>query len=128
MGDFFSFLWALLTFQWLVERRDAKEASASQSSTLTWYTRQLTHPCRDCEYCTDRVFLDDDGTWKHALTGMVKARDRYALADHNATPDIRDLILKRGSPEYWRRAETGEFDGIPGWDPSPPPPTPRPRP
>lgn len=65
MNDFFSFLFALLTFDWLRNRTDVEASAAAH--------RMLLFPTEPCHYCDDELWYDitPPPTWRHLSTGKV---------------------------------------------------------
>lgn len=65
MGDFFSFLLALLTFDWLRQRKPDPVTTSGRGLVEMSITG-------DCAQCEDGVWFDTRAVvWKHVSTGSV---------------------------------------------------------
>jgi hypothetical protein len=89
MDNFFQFLWALVTFQWV---RDVHETASAVGPSPSI---SLMRPSRYCGDCGELVFLTNDMTWLHLTT--TKHQAAPLLISDGGEPDDPDL----NDDDFW---------------------------
>jgi len=88
MDNFFQFLWALVTFQWI---RDIREITSSENPESV----SLLRLSRYCGNCGDLVYLTADTTWTHST--LVNHEPAPLLLSDNGEPSDPDLT----DDDFW---------------------------
>lgn len=92
--EFFAFLWALLTFDWLKNRTytpTGDELIALQDQSLDNIVSSWEYPCRWCEDTVYRNYVRGDGPliWRHVSTNetvMQPGPTTWVNTVHSAEP------------------------------------------